>query len=429
MIKGNGIDIIDVKRVEKNLKNEKFINRIFTLNEINYLKERKMNAQTAAGIFAAKEAISKSLGTGISGFNWKDIEICKNNHGKPYVTLHNKADEISKSLNIENISISISHIREMAIAYAIAEGKEINKILTNDFRNKYHSFPKALKHIKKRELDTHKGTYGKIAVIAGSTGMTGASYLSSKAALRTGSGLVYTLVPNKLVNIMSVKLTEAVIKPINDDGNGFFISDSVYEIMDLIDKCDAVLIGPGLGTQESTKNMIYNIVSNTKKPLLIDADGLNCIAGKLDILKERNNETVITPHIGEMKRLIGKNTINYEKKVILTKQFSYKYNVVTVLKGNKTVIASPTGEYFINSTGNPGMATAGSGDVLSGIITSLIGQGIDCFNAATCGVFIHGLSGDIGVENMGEYGLIAEDIMNNIPYAIKNILEIEGFIE
>lgn len=429
MIIGNGIDIIEVKRVKKNLENDKFINRIFTLNEIKYLKKRKMNAQTAAGIFSAKEAVSKCLGTGISGFNWKDIEICKNTHGKPYVLLHNNAYEISKKLNIDNILVSITHIKEMAIAFAIAEGKERNDIKIIDFSKRDYSTLRALKHIRKRKSNTHKGTYGKIAVIAGSIGMTGASYLSSKAALRTGSGLVYTLVPKELVNIMSIKLTEAVIKPINDDGNGFFISDGVDEIMSLIDKCDAVLIGPGLGTRQSTKEMIYKIVKNTKKPLLIDADGLNCIAGKLDILKERKAETVITPHIGEMKRLIEKKTINYEKKVILTREFSYKYNVVTVLKGNKTVIASPKGEYFINTTGNPGMATAGSGDVLSGIITSLIGQGIDCFNAATCGAFIHGLAGDIGAENIGEYGLLAEDIMNNIPYAIKNILEFEGSIE
>lgn len=429
MIIGNGIDIIEVRRVEKNLNNEKFLDKIYTKNEIQFIKNENMNGQTAAGIFAAKEAVSKCLGTGISGFSWTDIEVIKNSKGKPDIILYNNASKIAKNKGIHKIHISISHIKETAVASAIAEGelkefKENNIIKENCF-----SYNDARKYINKRENETHKGTYGRIAVIAGSIGMSGAPYLSSMAALRTGSGLVYTIVPERLEQILSIKLTEAIIKPVKDNNSGFFTIENEKDIFDIIQKCDAVVLGPGIGTNNQTIELVVKIIKDTVKPLVIDADGLNCIVQCVDILKERPGETIITPHPGEMSRLLNKKCINIKNKVILARDFSYKYNVVTVLKGHNTVTASPDGNYFINKTGNAGMATAGSGDVLTGIIASLIGQGIDCFNAASCGVFIHGLSGDIGACNKGEYGLIAGDIIEHIPYAIKNILQFEGFIE
>lgn len=429
MIIGTGIDIIEVNRIEKNLSNERFLDKIYTKQEIQYIKNKKMNAQTAAGIFAAKEAVSKCLGTGISSFSWTDIEIKKSSNEKPYIALYNNAYNIANSKGIYKIHVSISHIKETAVACAVSEGiskefKEINTIKENLF-----TFSNANKYIRKRENETHKGTYGRVAVIAGSIGMSGAPYLSSMAALRTGSGLVYTIVPQRLETILSIKLTEAIVKPIKDDNCGFLTKENIKDIYDIIEKCDVVVLGPGIGTNNQTVELVTNIIKDTAKPLIIDADGLNCIIECVDILKKRPGKTIITPHPGEMSRLLHKKNINSKNKVILARDFSYKYNVVTVLKGHNTVTASPDGSYFINKTGNAGMATAGSGDVLTGIIASLVGQGIDCFDAASCGVFIHGLSGDIGSCKIGEYGLIARDIIEHIPYAIKNIIQFEGLVE
>lgn len=430
MIIGTGIDVIEVYRIEKNLTNNKFINKIYTLKEIEYITSKKKNSQTAAGIFAAKEAVAKALGTGISSFKWTDVEVYHDKEGAPKIILFNEARKIALLKGIRYVHISITHIKETALALAVAEGKkEFNKDFNNtEYENSY-GIINALENIKKRKKDTHKGTYGKIAVIAGSRGMAGAAYLSCNSALRAGSGLVFAIVPKSLESIMSMKLTEVIVKGVNDNNNGFLCKSSLKEIIEIVSKCDVAIIGPGIGTNMETKSVVIELIKNLNIPLIIDADGLNCIIDDKELLKEYSNKIIITPHPGEMKKLTEKKIIDLENKVILAKDFSYNYNVVTVLKGHNTVIASPDGNYFINSTGNPGMATAGSGDVLSGIIASLLGQGIDALNAAACGTYLHGLAGDLASEDKGEYGLIAGDILNNIPYAFKSILQFGGLVE
>lgn len=430
MIIGTGIDVIEVNRIAKNLANNKFINKIYTFNEIEYINSKNKNAQTAAGIFAAKEAVSKALGTGISSFKWTDVEVCHDKNGAPKITMHNEARKIALFKGVKSVHISITHVKETALALAVTEGtKELNINFGNAEQENNYSAINVLENIKKRKKDTHKGSYGKIAVIAGSRGMTGAAFLSCNSALRSGSGLVFAIVPETVENIMSVKLTEVIVEGVNDNKNGFLCKNSLKEIIEITSKCDVAIIGPGIGTKIETKLVVTELIKNLNIPLVIDADGLNCIVDDKDLLKEYSNKIIITPHLGEMEKLTGKKIIDLENKVILAKDFSYNYNVVTVLKGHNTVIASPDGNYYINSTGNPGMATAGSGDVLSGIIASLLGQGIDVFNAAASGAFLHGIAGDLASEDKGEYGLIAGDILNNIPYAFKSILQFGGLIE
>src|SRR5690554_466295 len=220
MLIGNGVDIVKVSRIERLLKDkrDRFLGRVFTKNEIEYINDVNYNSQTISGIFAAKEAISKLLGTGIGKVSWKDIEILHNHKGAPYVKLYNEGMKISKGLGIKNIKLSISHEREYAIAFVIGENNydEINVKIPDNIRN----------ILPRRKTNSHKGTFGRVGVIAGSKGMTGASYLTTMAALRSGSGLVYTIIPNSLNRILSIKLTEAIIKPVEDGNTGHFILDS-----------------------------------------------------------------------------------------------------------------------------------------------------------------------------------------------------------
>lgn len=417
MLIGNGVDIVKVSRIERLLKDKKdrFLGRVFTKNEIEYINDVNYNSQTISGIFAAKEAMSKLLGTGIGKVSWKDIEILHNHKGAPYVKLYNEGMKISKGLGIKNIKLSISHEREYAIAFVIGENNydEINVKIPDNIRN----------ILPRRKTNSHKGTFGRVGVIAGSKGMTGASYLTTMAALRSGSGLVYTIIPNSLNRILSIKLTEAIIKPVEDGNTGHFILDSFDDIKNIIDEMDVLAIGPGIGVDEDRFELVNKILLTYKKTIILDADGINCISKyNPDILYNRKADIVITPHPGELSRLLKVDISDIQKKRIeYSKQVSNKYNVIMVLKGANTVVANAKGDIYVNPTGNSGMATAGSGDVLTGIITSFIGQGIDSYEASILGVYCHGLAGDLAKVDKGEYGIIAGDILDNIPYSLKKL--------
>jgi NAD(P)H-hydrate epimerase len=417
MLIGNGVDIVKVSRIERLLKDkrDRFLGRVFTKNEIEYINDVNYNSQTISGIFAAKEAISKLLGTGIGKVSWKDIEILHNHKGAPYVKLYNEGMKISKGLGIKNIKLSISHEREYAIAFVIGENNydEINVKIPDNIRN----------ILPRRKTNSHKGTFGRVGVIAGSKGMTGASYLTTMAALRSGSGLVYTIIPNSLNRILSIKLTEAIIKPVEDGNTGHFILDSFDDIKNIIDEMDVLAIGPGIGVDEDRFELVNKILLTYKKTIILDADGINCISKyNPDILYNRKADIVITPHPGELSRLLKVDISDIQKKRIeYSKQVSNKYNVIMVLKGANTVVANAKGDIYVNPTGNSGMATAGSGDVLTGIITSFIGQGIDSYEASILGVYCHGLAGDLAKVDKGEYGIIAGDILDNIPYSLKKL--------
>lgn len=272
-----------------------------------------------------------------------------------------------------------------------------------------------------RQAESHKGTYGRLGVIAGSRGMTGSVYLTCQSALRTGSGLVYALVPEDLETIMSIKLTEVIIKAIRDNNKGHFIRESIKPILKEIHSLNSIALGPGLGIDEDRVLLVGEIIKNSTCPLVIDADGLNCLARNIDILKDRRSPIIITPHPGEMARLLKLDIEDIENnRVHHAQTLANKYRIVVVLKGHKTLVASPNEEIYINKTGNPGMATAGSGDVLTGIIASLLGQGLSPFNSAKLGVYLHGLAGDLVKEEKGENGIIASDIVEAIAYAMKD---------
>lgn len=372
-----GVDILEISRIRKLMEDEKFLNRFFSDAEISYIESSAKADETCAGIFAAKEAIIKAFNGNLAGLQYKDISIERKN------------DVPFAFVNGINFFVSISHDGEYAISVASTEEYSSKINIADEF-----------KVFKKRDDFTHKGDYGKLAIFAGSLSMTGAPYFASLAAMRTGCGLSYLYIDKDIQDILSVKLSETIIR-CNDN----------YALADM----DAVLFGPAWSFFENRDKIYKDIIASNKK-LVIDADGLHYLKKYGDKLGYR---AIITPHFAELARLLD---VEIEKIIEEPKKYarlaSDKFEVVVVLKGHNTIVMDKDSEY-INHTGNPGMATAGSGDVLAGIIASLLVQGFKAFDAAKYGVYLHGLAGDLAKEKYTEYSLIASDIIEFIPKAIK----------
>ena len=265
---------------------------------------------------------------------------------------------------------------------------------------------------KKRKLDSHKGDYGHLFIIGGSPGLTGAVCLSGLAALRSGCGLVTIGIPESLNQIIEVKTTEVMSFPLQETKEHTFSASALAKTRKFIEeKADGVVIGPGISLQTETQQFVKEIIKDTKKPLVIDADAIKIISSDLSILKKKKTPIILTPHPGEMGYLIKKDTSEIQKdRVNCAKKIASEFGVIIILKGHKTVITDGKNVH-VNLTGNPGMATAGSGDVLSGIIGSFLVQGIEPLQAAKIAVYIHGLAGDLAVKEIGETSLIASDLI------------------
>ncbi len=272
------------------------------------------------------------------------------------------------------------------------------------------SFVKA--NLPQISADANKYTKGCATIFAGSYGMAGAAVLSAKAALKSGSGIVRLVVPKSIYPICATSLPEAVFTVYGEDEFAVDKAD--------LSKCSSVLMGCGMGQSKSTEEILHKLLLENTKPLLIDADGINVLSSHIDVLKEKSCSVVVTPHEGEMARLTGFSSqyikSNREKVAV---DFAKKYGVTLLLKGKNTIIASEKGEIMINPTGSCALATAGSGDVLSGIITALLSQGVEPFKAAAMGAFIHGLSGDLAQKDLTHRCVIASDIIEYLPSVFK----------
>lgn len=263
--------------------------------------------------------------------------------------------------------------------------------------------------LKDRKKYSHKGTFGHALIIAGSYGKVGAAILATKAALRTGAGLVSIHAPKCAYEILQISAPEAMV---NIDEQNLFFS----KITDL-EKYKSIGIGPGLGTDKITAEAVELFLKKVRIPIVIDADALNLIAGKKKWLEFIPQNSILTPHPKEFERLFGKAKNNFERNK-LQRNFSKKYNIYIVLKGAHTCISTPDGECYFNSTGNPGMATGGSGDVLTGILTSLLSQGYNSLETSILGVYLHGLAGDVALnEAISQESLIASDLIENLGKA------------
>ena len=273
---------------------------------------------------------------------------------------------------------------------------------------------KVLNILPDRDPFAHKGKFGKILLLCGSEGFTGAAALAAMGALRSGAGLVFLGVPRSIYTIAAVKLTEAIVFPLLDEG-GKLSREAIPEILERLPKMDAVLIGPGLGQSQGVSEIVKAVLVRADCPVVLDADGINVMAKHMNVLRGRQAPTILTPHDGEFARLGG---VIGDNRVAAAEQMARDLGIIMLLKGHRTTITDGSTTY-INRTGNPGMAVGGSGDVLAGIIISLLGQGIAPLEAAACGAWLHGTAGDICAAEMGQYGMLPTDMLNVLPRLLK----------
>ena len=265
-----------------------------------------------------------------------------------------------------------------------------------------------------RDPRAHKGCFGKVLLLCGSLGYTGAAYLAAMGALRSGAGLVFLGVPESIYAIEAVKLNEPVVFPL-PDRDGKLSEEAIPEILERLPKLDAVLIGCGLGQSQGTLAVVKAVLEQAKCPVVVDADGINVLSAHKDIVRGRACPTILTPHDGEFARLGG---VIGEDRMASAQKLAGDLGCVLLLKGHRTCITDGI-SCFRNTTGNPGMAVGGSGDVLAGIIVSLLGQGLPPLEAAECGAWLHGKAGDLCAEEMGQYGMLPSDMLNALPRLMK----------
>lgn len=263
--------------------------------------------------------------------------------------------------------------------------------------------------IRKRPRDIHKGDCGRVLLVCGSEEMAGAAVFVTKAAIKSGSGLVYTCTDRRIFPILQISVPEGICK-------------SWEKVKDDLMQYDAIAIGPGMGVCDDTKEILETVLTSYDKTLVIDADGLNTVGANphlQDMVRNTKAKVIMTPHIGEARRLLAGFDVSGMNREDFAACLTEQYGCIAIVKGAGTLVALSADAAYINTTGNPGMATAGSGDVLTGIIVSLAGQGLTAQDAARAGVFIHGLAGDLAAEHFGEYGLTASDIADYVPFALK----------
>ncbi len=302
---------------------------------------------------------------------------------------------------------------------------------------------------------SHKGDYGHVLIVAGSRGKTGAAFMAAKACLRAGAGLVTIGIPESLMDVFQCRVTEEMTLPLPDRGDGILSSKAAQTILDfLAEKADVLCIGPGISVTDETQKLMIEIIKSSRVPLIVDADGINSLCetrgkgqGVRDLLKKALAPIILTPHPGEMARLLpphppltkggqgggevrsqksevsGLRTKIEQDRITTALSFSIKTGTYLILKGVPTIVAEPEGRAFINSTGNPGMATAGSGDVLAGVVSSFLAQGLNPLKAALLGMYIHGYAGDIAAQEKGMHSLIASDIIDYLPAAFKELMD------
>jgi len=278
-------------------------------------------------------------------------------------------------------------------------------------------------HFPPRSPDAHKGSTGHLLVVAGATGKTGAASMTAMSALRAGAGLVTLGIPERLNAVLESQVIEAMTCPLPDTENGMLRAASFDIIMKLLADKKCLAIGPGIGVSDDTRTIIQRLVQESTTSMVIDADGLNCLVGHTEILKNRKAPIILTPHPGEMARLMDTTSRHVQKdRITCAREFAKNFDVHVVLKGAKTVIAHPDGNVFVNPTGNAGMASGGMGDVLTGIIAGLIVQDFPPESASHAGVFLHGAAADALAETVGPFGFLATEVMSAVPEQISKLL-------
>jgi NAD(P)H-hydrate epimerase len=312
-------------------------------------------------------------------------------------------------LEIVDISIPDFLVQEEHIFVELIEQSDVSRIL------------------RPRSVDAHKGNHGHLLILAGSRGKTGAAAMAAEAALRSGAGLITLGIPSSLNAIMEAKLTEVMTEPLEETTAQTMSVGSWPRIQELMEGKKAVALGPGISAEPETIKLVQHIVSNSSIPLIIDADGINALAENCALLKDASAPIVITPHPGEMARLLKSSVQSIqEDRIGIAERFAAEYGLYVVLKGSQTIIAEPGGDVCINPTGNPGLASGGTGDVLTGMIAGFAAQGYSLADACRVGVYLHGHIADVLAEETGEIGLTATDLLAEIPVTLKELMLANG---
>ncbi len=277
----------------------------------------------------------------------------------------------------------------------------------------------ALPSLPPRPADSNKGSFGRILIVAGSRGMSGAAVLCASSALRGGAGLVKAAVPAEILPIVAGGQPCCITAALPHDADGRISAQALPLLLSLAEAHDVVAVGPGLDRSAELTGLLAELVANIARPMVIDADGLNAFAGQPAKLHGRTAPRIITPHPGEFARLLQTDvkTVQAQRRDLAV-EFALKQNLIVVLKGHGTIVTDGR-RVFVNTTGNPGMATGGTGDVLTGLIAALLGQHLAPFEAAQLGVFVHGLAGDLARDQIGEVSLIATDLLDFLPPALR----------
>jgi NAD(P)H-hydrate epimerase len=411
---------------------------------INYCThEGQLSALHMEEIFQADVIVDALLGTGlrsdVHGIHLEAIDLM-NASGRPVVSvdipsgIHGTTGRVLGDAVRAYITVTFAFAKLGHVLYPGAEHtgrlvvadvgippKLMETASGYDFLNEDTMRPM----LRRRDRMAHKGHFGHCLIIAGSTGKTGAASLSANSAVRAGSGLVTLATAESIHAILEMKTTEAMTIPLPDSGSGHLTNSAFPAIEKLLLGKDALAIGPGLDRRPGTYALVQNIVETVALPLVIDADGLNALAEDISVLKrKKSQQIVLTPHPGEMSRLLGTSIPDVDAiRISVAQEFARTYGVFLVLKGARTIIASPSGIAAINGSGNPGMATGGMGDVLTGMIVSLLGQGYSAWDACRLGVFLHGFAADMVAEEKGEIGINATDVLEQLPYAYNKLLK------
>ena len=402
-----GVDVAAIPRIAEAQKRfgDRFLHKFLSDREIDYCGG---SAERWAGRWAAKEAIGKAMPTGIPRPRMRDVEILPSDDGRPHVRV-----APATTLTGRDIDVSIAHDGHFAVAVAVipeAEAIVPPGALPDGFR------------LPARPRDGHKGTFGTVVVLAGSQGFTGAAYLASMGAARSGAGIVRLLVAQSIYPILAEKCTEVIVGPVPEISPGVVGHASLSGILRGFAGADAGVIGPGVGRDTSTRRLIEDLIPRVAAPLVLDADALNLLSEHRSILPRLSPQIVLTPHPAEFARLSGLETaaVQQDRRGIASR-FAKVWNKVVVLKGAGTVIAAPDGRVTLNPIATPALASGGTGDVLAGLIAGLMGQKLPPFEAAVTGVHLHSLAGMDLEASMGQAGVLASDLLPQLPRVMERL--------
>jgi len=386
---------------------DRFLQKFLTAREIDYCGG---SAERWAGRWAAKEAIGKAMPTGVPRPHMRDVEILPSEDGRPHVRV-----APATTLTGREIDVSIAHDGHFAVAVAVIPDLQIPSPLAGEGKVGVSKLPDGFR-LPDRPRDGHKGTFGTVVVLAGSQGYTGAAYLTSMGAARSGAGIVRLMVAQSIYPILAEKCTEVVVGPIPEISPGVLGHAALSAVLRGFTGAASGIAGPGIGRDTSTRRLIEDLLPKVTVPLVLDADALNLLAEDRSILPKLSPDIVLTPHPAEFGRLANMDTGAVQKdRRGIASRFAKTWNKVVVLKGAGTVIAAPDGRITLNPIATPALASGGTGDVLAGLIAGLMAQKLPAFEAAVTGVHIHSLAGMDLEASVGQAGVLASDLLPQIP--------------